>query len=465
MATQMTKLFQGPVSESGPVECLGQTFPNDAARREHFVALLRVKLEDPTFRNQEGFPYGSDENILGISNPPYYTACPNPFAAEFVKHYGKEYDPSHRYDKEPFLADVSEGKNDPIYNAHSYHTKVPHKAIMRYILHYTQPNDVVFDSFCGTGMTGVAAQLCGERSVVESLGYRVEADGAILEKQSVDDQIIWKPFSKLGARAVLLNELSPAASFIASNYNTEIDIQRFELEAKRILQEVTDECGWMYETLHSDHKTKGRINFTLWSDVFTCPQCAGELVFWDVAADREAGEIRAKFLCSHCSAVLAKRELDRAWRTFVDQATGLTIRQAKQVPVLINYSVGKKRFEKSPDQGDMDLIEKIASHPIADWFPSDRMIEGGETRRNDPIGLTHIHHFYTRRNLIALSRFRERIFSQRQVEVDPGLGLWFTSSHVWATRLNRLLASNYFKSGGGVIGQTYKERCMSALLQ
>ena len=25
---------------SGPVECLGQTFPSDAARREHFLGLL-----------------------------------------------------------------------------------------------------------------------------------------------------------------------------------------------------------------------------------------------------------------------------------------------------------------------------------------------------------------------------------------------------------------------------------------
>ena len=57
---------------------------------------------------------------------------------------------------------MSEGKNDPIYNAHSYHTKVPHKAIMRYILHYTKPGDIVFDGFCGSGMTGVAAQLCGD---------------------------------------------------------------------------------------------------------------------------------------------------------------------------------------------------------------------------------------------------------------------------------------------------------------
>jgi len=36
----------------------------------------------------------------------------------------------------------------------------------------------------------------------------------------------------------------------------------------------------------------------------------------------------------------------------------------------------------------------------------------------------------------------------------PTLGLWFTSAHVWATRQNRLLVSNYFKKKGGVIGQT-----------
>ena len=57
--------------------------------------------------------------------------------------------------------DVSEGKTDPIYKAHSYHTKVPHLAIVPSILHYTEPGDVVLDGFCGSGMTGVAAQWCG----------------------------------------------------------------------------------------------------------------------------------------------------------------------------------------------------------------------------------------------------------------------------------------------------------------
>jgi hypothetical protein len=98
------------------------TFESDGARRESFLERLREKLKDPEFRKIEGFPIGSDEDILALSDPPYYTACPNPFVGEFVEQFGKPYDSEKDdYRREPFAADVSEGKNDPIYNAHSYH--------------------------------------------------------------------------------------------------------------------------------------------------------------------------------------------------------------------------------------------------------------------------------------------------------------------------------------------------------
>ena len=427
----------------GPVECLGMTFENDEKRREYFLEKLREKLKDPEFRKIEGFPIGSDEDILNLSDPPYYTACPNPFIADFIKHYGKPYDPNVPYSKEPFAADVSEGKNDPIYNAHSYHTKVPHKAIMRYILHYTEPGDVVFDGFCGTGMTGVAAQLCGDRKTVESLGYKVDDQGVIYQQEEETDEsgkkrTVWKPFSRLGARRAVLNDLSPAATFIAYNYNTPVDVQAFEREAKRILKEVEEECGWMYATLASPEEgepeawadklracktadeirellspelsllgtspTWGRINYTVWSDVFVCPECTQEVVFWEAAVDKDEGKVHKEFPCPHCGANLTKRNMDRAWVTKYDKAIGQTIRQAKQVPVLINYSIGKKRYEKTPDAFDLGLIEKIEQLDIPYWFPTDRMPKGEESRRNDDIGLTHVHHFYTTRNLWILSK-------------------------------------------------------------
>ena len=51
-------------------------------------------------------------------------------------------------------------KNTLQYKAHAYPTKVPPEVIVRLLLHYTEPGDVVLDGFAGSGMTGVAAQMC-----------------------------------------------------------------------------------------------------------------------------------------------------------------------------------------------------------------------------------------------------------------------------------------------------------------
>lgn len=108
---------------SQPVECLGMTFENDEARRQYFLEKLREKLQDPEFRQIEGFPIGEDEDILAMSDPPYYTACPNPFLGDFVTEYSRHYTANEPYHREPFATDVSEGKTDPLYTAHGYHTK------------------------------------------------------------------------------------------------------------------------------------------------------------------------------------------------------------------------------------------------------------------------------------------------------------------------------------------------------
>ena len=426
-------------SATGPVTCLGLTFADDENRRNYFSDKLRKKLQDPEFRKIEGFPIGEDEDILVLSDPPYYTACPNPWITDFIAEWEaqKPDKPAdYQYHREPFAADVSEGKNDPIYNAHSYHTKVPHKAIMRYILHYTEPGDIVFDGFCGTGMTGVAAQMCGDRNAVMSLGYQVTPEGAVMREETGEDnkKKTWKPFSRLGARRAVLNDLSPAATFIAYNYNTPVDVVAFEREAKRILKEVEKECRWMYETLHTDGKAIGRMNYTVWSDVFVCFNCMREVVFWDVAVDKEAGKVRSSFPCPHCSAELTKRSIERAWETRYDSAINGTVQQTKQIPVLINYSLDGRRgrFEKTPNEHDLELIRKIDDSAISYWFPKQRMPEGRETRRNDPVGLTHIHHFFFPRvlNVIAAFANASRILLPK--------GLWMMTAVIeGSSKLNR----------------------------
>ena len=438
------------VLDKGPVVCLGLEFENDEARRTYFTEELRKKLNDQEFRNIEGFPIGEDEDILKLSDPPYYTACPNPWIPDFIEQWENEKPEKpedFHYHREPFAADVSEGKNDPIYNAHSYHTKVPYKAVMRYILHYTEPGDIVFDGFAGTGMTGVAAQMCGDKETVLSLGYRVKDDGTILqEEEDENGRKTWKPFSKLGARKAVLNDLSPAATFIAFNYNTPVNVKEFEREAKRILAEVEEECGWMYETTHTDGKSKGKINYTVWSDVFTCPECAGEVVFWEAAVDKQAGKVQEDFPCPHCKAALTKRKMDRAWTTKYDSALNESVKQAKQVPVLINYTVDghKGRFEKSPDENDLNIINKIENSEIPYWFPTNKIIKGDKTNEPIRIGITHVHHFYTKRNLWALSSLLNKCNNRNR--------LLFQSFA--ATLCSRLVRYNMGKRGNGPLNGT-----------
>jgi DNA modification methylase len=417
-------------TSGGPVECLGITFPSEAARREHFMKLLAEKLKDPDFRAQEGFPTGSDEAIIALSDPPYYTACPNPFIDKFLAHHGKPYDPSELYKRAPFAADVSEGKYDPLYKLHPYHTKVPHRAIMRYILQYTSPGDVILDAFAGTGASAVAAQLCGNRRVVQSLGYKVDVEGSIYKEEDEDGLTVWKKFSDLGARNIIISDLSPIASFISYTYNAPVEAYQFKNAAQQILGDVEVKYGWMFRTLHnpseaeitesitalemghapdwSRGRTTGKIMSTIWSDVFICPECAGDLIFWNTAVDIENGKVNASFPCSHCSASLTKKSLQKKKQQIFDPYLGKVIEQSTQVPVRINYKVGAKRFEKLPDAVDIALINNTENLRSEEWMPQFRMMNGGETRRNDPAGITHVHHFYTGRNRIALAAFNSK---------------------------------------------------------
>ena len=375
------------------ITCFGKSFTSEDERRIFFRDELQKKL--PELRKIDGFPLGTDEDILNLSDPPYYTACPNPWLNDFISQWEEEkkqlgIDNKRQSEfvvQEPYASDVSEGKNNSIYNAHSYHTKVPHPAIMRYILHYTQPGDIVFDGFAGTGMTGVASQVCGNPDSV--LKNRIESEF----KRNGLSMPTW------GQRKTICGDLSPIASFISYNYNTPVDVIAFEQEAKSILREVETECSWMYETTHTSGQI-GKINYVVWSDVFICPSCGHEIIFFDAAVDIDAGKVLDDFACTHCATKQTKRSVSKARITLFDKSLGKTAVQTKTVPAFINYTVNGKRFEKKPDKFDLDLLKKIDDFEIPYWFPIEHLPVGYNTRQ--PIeshGYTHVHHFFTKRNL------------------------------------------------------------------
>ena len=434
----------------GTVECLGMTFPSEDARRKHFMGLLAEKLTDPSFRNQEGFPQGSNDAILAMSDPPYYTACPNPWLADFVHHYGKQYDPRVNYSREPQTVDVTVGKTDALYKAHSYHTKVPHLAIVPSILHYTEPEDIVLDAFGGSGMTGVAAHWCG----LAPAAYRHELE--------MEWKKTGKPAPKWGSRRAVINDLSPAATFIGANYNIPFDVEAFAKAGKLLLKSLEQDVGWMYETFHTDGTTKGRIEYTVWSELFTCPHCAGEINFLDETLDEDTKRVQDDFPCPHCGAELTKKRLEKLFETNIDRISGETLKTAKRVPSRISYIVGGRKYEKKPDAYDLEVLEKIKALPFPAALPSDRMMhapEGqqkwGDKWRAGSASFSHVHQLFLPRAAQVLGKLWEKANANPDHRVRAFLIYMVEQSIPGLSVLNRYRPTGFSQASQYMTGVYY----------
>ena len=344
-----------------------------------------TKADLDKVRDMEGFPIASDDKIIELSDAPHYTACPNPFIRDFVDKYGHKYEEeTDDYKCDPFSADVSEGKSDPIYMAHSYHTKVPYRAIKKYIMHYTAPGDVVLDAYCGTGMTGVAAQSC---KIIDDLS------GLLAE-------------NVIGSRKVILNDLSPVATFIAYNCNRQVEAIELKKELEEWLKQAQENVGWVYETNHGSSQ-KGVISYSVWSQTVICPHCGKSMLFYDLTT---APGVKAKdreVKCLFCGMQEDKANFIKSIAPVYDEICGEQVDRIERHPIKIFYTFAGKTYEKEPDALDIKLLDKIETAQ-AKWYPTEKMMfkgaEWGEFwRAGYHTGISRIHHFYSKRNLIVLS--------------------------------------------------------------
>lgn len=332
-------------------------------------------------------------------------SLPNHDLGAFLAHYAKPYDPAtDTYRRPPYASPVKAGKATAIYNAHSYHTKVPPQGIEPYIRHYTENGDLVLDPFCGSGMTGVAALKMG--------------------------------------RPIILNDLSPAAAHIAYNYCTPVDVEAMKREFARIKQAVKDEFDWLYGTTCDRCDGDATIQYTVWSDVLECSRCGHEMVLWDVAVDHSLGKVRESFTCPNCGLEQEKRGL----------------RWLRSIPVLTVYechSCKPARSEHPTTEEEKRRITEIESREIPYWYPTTPFREQDwEMWRgvHRDQGITDVSRFFTHRNLWATSRFWTEINSIRFDErLRRAMQFVFTSSVILLSKLTRY---NLGKRGNGPVSGT-----------
>ncbi|MDA8038251.1 MAG: DNA methyltransferase [Actinomycetota bacterium] len=379
-------------------------FPTDPAAWDVATHRTRLAGKLPELRELPGAPLGDDADILAMSLPPYYTACPNPDLADWLAATTPEGHDDRKYvDPGPFTTDISEGKSNAFYKAHSYPTKVPHPAIMRFVTHYTEPGDVVLDGFCGTGMTGVAAQACSmppndlRRDIEQEMG-----------------DVKWGP------RRAVLSDLSPAATFIAAGVNLPVDAKAFDRRSAEILEEFEADWGWMYKTT-DDRGRERPIDYTVWSEVFTCPSCAGPVVFYEAAFDPLTGEVSNTFGCPSCGKELTKNQL-KTRKSTIRTVAGDEHDRIELRPVSIHYRSGNQKKSKVLDDSDWDVLRRAASMSPAGPVPTAALPFMHMTHERAPMptkGFESAHHFWGDRALLSLSA----LWSAAAKETDPLLHL------------------------------------------
>ena len=196
----------------------------------------------------------------------YYTPGPNPNLRQFIADHATPYDPANDdYRVPPFDQPITTTKATAIYNMHTYWSKKPHDAIRQYIRHYTQPGDVVLDTFCGSGGTALAALMEG--------------------------------------RAAVAIDLSPAATFITKNYCTPVDVAALEEAFAELQAQVKSEMDWLYETRCDRCDGRATTGYTVYSYIFQCPRCLEKIPLFDcVEAEGETAKGKPKKIsaCPHC---------------------------------------------------------------------------------------------------------------------------------------------------------------------
>lgn len=408
---------------------LSNTSPR-AEVAEKATAAYRAALE----AGEIAVPPGTTvEKILAMSSPPWHTATENPFVRSWVA--AAERDESDRGDPGPYLDDVTGSKATLQYKAHSYPTKVPPEVIVRLLLHYTKPGDVVLDGFAGSGMTGVAAQLCATPDA--TIAAEIRARGS---------RPLW------GSRHAVLNDLAPNATFHASGVTIPVDAGDFDRASAALLNRFDEELGWMYRTT-TPQGPEAQIEYTVWSEVFTCPHCGGAVVFYDEAFDLKTGEVRTEFPCLACGAKVQKgrgrgpSDLQRRLTT-VRTLTGDVIERVDLRPVRVHYSFNDSktihRGSKPLDEDDHAVLSRIASLslPFAPntSLPIDEMVHGS---RLAPKGFTAVDHLYSDRSLMALSHLWHWALQEKNRSLQRALKFWIEQAFWGLSWMNRYKANDH----------------------
>jgi len=268
---------------------------------------------------------------------------------------------------------ITAPRTDPIYNCHSYLTKVPIAAIQPFIDRFSEPGDLVVDFFAGSGMTGLAALTRGRR------GH--------------------------------LSDISALGQHIAHGYLAEADSHAVRQIGDEVISEARARIGTLYQTRRQcDGNTQDMIR-TVWSFTYICPSCESDFVFYDKLDEKG----KAPKSCPSCAVPFVRRSWGRG----------------QDVPVE-TVILGEDRKQAAQPVSELDLkhIKQAASDERLRSIPSQTIDNSREMYSRSGLGrsgMTETKKFFSDRNAIALWELWQAINAVDDQAVRQKLRFAFTA--------------------------------------
>ncbi len=323
-----------------------------------------------------------------------------------------------------YAAPLPATRGGPLYGAFPYPTKISPEAIALYVAAHTKPGDTVFDGFAGSGTTGLAALLCED----PPSGVRREAARRGLSVE-------WGP------RNAVLYEIGALGAFISRTLTNPPNPAEFRDAAEGILRSVQRDFGWLYSA-NDPHGGHGTIRYLVWTDIVRCASCGYSASLWEACVSLDPAKVDSAFRCAACDDVHPVGSLPRVTERVDDDLTETRAHRRLRRLARVHGVTGSTNWTRAPNEDDLELLRRVEGEPLPGCVPDHPISWGDLYRAGYHQGISHVHQFYTRRNLIAFGRLWERADTLRGPLRDA-VRFWllsYNASH--ATIMTRVVAKS-----------------------
>lgn len=264
---------------------------------------------------------------------------------------------------EPLEKAVEAKPHRPVYRMHRYFARRPYSVFSELISHYTSPNDIVLDPFCGGGVT-----------LVEGI---------------------------LQARRVIGYDVNPLAAFITKMELSELELAEFDGARTRVLRRFSRWNEESFKTICRKCKSHVVAHWFEYSAVARCISCDKQ---FNISAAQKCGV--GIWKCPHC----------RKPVHFVVTA------DCKFRVVSVFYSCEDcGREEVAPStEGDLRTEKRISKRlPLKgsrDLFVPSHEIPDCNMQRESALhkkGIRQFRQLFTNRHLLSLSKLRQEILKEK----------------------------------------------------